>query len=163
MRSLESRRAQVITALAMSVWRSSENTHSYWPRATPWKGTPRTRASASVRSSMEAGSGRLVGFAAQALEDEPVAVDPADAVAAGAGGVGQVVGPDALAQARQVGVEGLAGHLGAGALGRPQRQLDLVGVVGVLVVQDQPAEELFDDAAVGRLAVAVVSRSGRGP
>ena len=115
-----------------------------------------------MRSSIDSGPVVVSASLAQTLEDEPVAVDPGDAIAAGTGGVGQVVGPDALAQPRQIGVEGLAGHLGTGALGRPQGQLDLVGVVGVLVVQDQPAQQLFDDAAVGRLAVGVVRRSGRG-
>ena len=66
-----------------------------------------------------------VGLPGQRLEAGPVRVDVHDLVAVGVG-VGQVIGPDGAAQAREVSVERLAGDLGQRSVGRAQRQLDLV-------------------------------------
>ena len=95
------------------------------------------------------GSGRLridpVGLPDQALEGGPVTLDPLEEVAAGTGGVGQVLGSDPTAQAGQIVVDRLARHIASGPAERPHAERDLVSTEVVRIVTDEIGGEGFED------------------
>ena len=106
----------------------------------------------SQRPSLCAAGG--VGLAGEALEVAPVARVPLEEVAAGDGGVGEVLGPDAGAQLGEVGVDGLAAEVLVRTRVGAQGDQDLLGTAAVRVVEGEVVEELLDDAPVARLAHA---------
>ena len=73
------------------------------------EGRPRTRASASVRSAMASCPADGVGLAGQALEGDPVRAHALDQVALRRRGLGEVLGPDQLAQLGEVVAQRLGG------------------------------------------------------
>ena len=102
-----------------------------------------------------------VGLAVEALERDPVGLDPLDEVTAGAGRVGQVLGADPTAQAGQVVVDGLARDVTPGSTEWPHAECDLVGTAVVRVVQDEVHQELVDWAPAVRCGTPRARRRPR--